>query len=428
MAKNFSHYIGKFLIHFVLAPTTVGAFVGLSVFIFKILCSFVISFSNSIFSLCQEHLILIIAVLIFTIICALLSALIAKHFPKVKGGGIPFAVILSHTEIKLNHIKNIIAVVSSSLITFLVGVPLGNEGPSVQIGALIGDGISKTLKRDGYELTACGAGAAFSAVTGTLFSGVVFAAEEMHIKPRPRFLILSVISSGIAFTVNFSFCKLFKINYHLFDINIDIKFDLKLIYILAIMGIFCGFSAILFTYIYKICRSLNEKVNLPYYVKVLIIFLFSALLLFISEDIGGTGHTLVEKLLHTRVPLLLLCIILFLRATILLTANNVGITGGIFLPLIALGALTGAIVSETLIAVNILSPDVYMLPVLIGATTFISTVNRMPLTMLCLSIEGICSINGVAYILPAIVISCIVFRLFKAEDLTHIIIKNHIKE
>ncbi len=428
MIKNISHYLKQFIIPLFLAPTTVGAFVGLSVFVFKFLCSFVVNLSSALFSIIQSNVILIIPVLIFAIVFALISALIAKHFPKVKGGGIPFALILSHTKMKLNYIKNIIAVILSSLITFFVGVPLGNEGPSVQIGALIGDGIGKALKRDDYNLTACGAGAGFSAVTGTFLSGIIFSVEEMHIKPKPRFLILSFISSIMAFAVNLPLCKLFNISYRLFDIGINTTFDWKYIYISVIVGIICGFSAILFTYLYKLCRLINQKVKLPYSLKVMIIFLFSVLLLFIAEDIGGPGHALVEKLLHTRAPLFLLLIILISRAVILLTANNVGVTGGLFLPLIALGALIGAVVAEILIATGILPISDYMLPVLIGAVAFISAVNHMPLTMFCLSAEGICSISGAIYILPAIVISYIIFRLLKAEDLTHTVIKNHIKE
>ena len=62
------------------------------------------------------------------------------------------------------------------------GLALGREGPSIQIGAMVGKGFARTNKRVLTEeryLMSCGAGAGLSAAFGAPLAGTIFCLEEL---------------------------------------------------------------------------------------------------------------------------------------------------------------------------------------------------------------------------------------------------------
>ena len=63
------------------------------------------------------------------------------------------------------------------------GLSLGREGPSIQLGAAIGQGFSRTLGRLRIEeryLITSGASAGLAAAFNAPLAGVIFCLEEMH--------------------------------------------------------------------------------------------------------------------------------------------------------------------------------------------------------------------------------------------------------
>ena len=104
----------------------------------------------------------------------------------------------------------LLGVFFSSLITYLGGIPLGTEGPSVQMGTAVGKGTVRLLGRrhlawDRYVMTG-GAGAGFAAATGAPLTGILFAFEEAHERFSPMLLMVSAmtVASG-SLTAEFLF-------------------------------------------------------------------------------------------------------------------------------------------------------------------------------------------------------------------------------
>ena len=65
----------------------------------------------------------------------------------------------------------------------LGGLALGREGPSIQIGAMAGKGVSKRMDRGKTEekfLITCGASAGLAAAFHAPLAGVMFSLEEIH--------------------------------------------------------------------------------------------------------------------------------------------------------------------------------------------------------------------------------------------------------
>ena len=81
------------------------------------------------------------------------------------------------------------------------GFAFGREGPTVQMGGAIGDGIARRLhvsNRDRLTLTAAGAGAGLAAAFNAPLSGLVFVLEEMQRDFRPAVFGAAFVAAAAA--------------------------------------------------------------------------------------------------------------------------------------------------------------------------------------------------------------------------------------
>ena len=116
-----------------------------------------------------------------------------------RGGGIPTAVAAIRGMIGLKWVAGIFVLPFSALLTFLGGLPLGTEGPCVQMGTAIGDGVikcfgGKTHKGWRRYIMTGGASAGFSIATSAPITAILFSMEELHKHFSPLLLTISSLS------------------------------------------------------------------------------------------------------------------------------------------------------------------------------------------------------------------------------------------
>jgi H+/Cl- antiporter ClcA len=132
-----------------------------------------------------------------------------------------------------------------SLFSFLIGVPLGNEGPSVQMGTSIGRGSVYAFTRgkhrawDRYSMTG-GACAGFSVATGAPISGILFAIEEAHQRISPTIMIVASSSVLFANIASRAISRAFGVCATLFDGIILPRLQIKQLWIPLIVGLVLG--------------------------------------------------------------------------------------------------------------------------------------------------------------------------------------------
>ena len=139
--------IKKQLIPFVLFPMITGFFTGVLIFLFKLSASFVIRWSERIYAFVRENPKYLPIMILGAAAIGAVSSLILKYARECRGGGIPTAVASIRGLIPLKWIQGVFVLFGSALLTFFVGVPLGNEGPSVQMGAGAGKGSASFAKK-----------------------------------------------------------------------------------------------------------------------------------------------------------------------------------------------------------------------------------------------------------------------------------------
>ena len=363
-----------------------------------------------------------------------MAGAILKYAKECRGGGIPTATATIRGLVRLKWIQCIFGLFASSMLTYCAGVPLGNEGPSVQMGTSVGKGMSGTFgkKKRGWErynMTG-GASAGFAVATGAPLSGIVFALEEIHRRFSPTILIIASVSviSGVATSSFLS--EIFSVDTTLFAISIDKILPLKYLWVAVLIGVICGICANLLIKVYHIIRKVKLKtgMHVPFIAKITIIFFACSVLGFLSGDFIGTGHALIDEILAGHTVWYLILIAFLVRSLLMVVANNGGVSGGLFVPTLALGAMIASLVADGLIALKLIGGEYYALLIVIGIASFLSASSRIPLTALTFAAETLCVVGNLLPAAAGVVVAYIVVEIIGIESLTDTVIEAKIED
>ena len=119
--------------------------------------------------------------------------------PLISGSGIPQLEGEMAGKLEQKWYRVLPAKFLGGFLCLLGGLALGREGPSIQLGAMAGKGISRGLDRGKTEekfLLTCGAGAGLSAAFHAPLAGVMFSLEEVH-KNFSVSALLSVMTASL---------------------------------------------------------------------------------------------------------------------------------------------------------------------------------------------------------------------------------------
>ena len=124
-----------------------GAVTGIGtagvVVLYKYVAGKTIHLSEGGYAYLREHLwALPIALILLVAVAWLLCHLYRRH-PDLQGSGIPSSIAAQRGLIRIPWLKNLVGTFLLSLSNFLLGVPLGTEGPAVMMGTAIGQGTTR---------------------------------------------------------------------------------------------------------------------------------------------------------------------------------------------------------------------------------------------------------------------------------------------
>ncbi len=410
-----------------------GGITALVVILYKFIAKFVIEFSKNSYAFLQNKLYFIPIVLLAFYGIATLFAYIYKKQPRVRGGGIPSSIAILRGIVTFKWLKTLIGVFFMSMTSFLIGVPLGNEGPSVLMGTAIGKGSVKTLAKkhpawSRYAMTG-GACAGFAVATGASVSGILFAVEEAHQRISPMILLVGAISVLFAQLVSYYLCPILGLSISMFPTFSITTLSFKDAWLPLLVGLVLGLFAVVFLrYYHVIIGFLNDKLKkVPHRIKIFAVYLLTLGFGLISFAFISTGHEIFSLLLEQKTAIYGLIILLLVRMTLTLLANSNKLTGGVFVPILALGAIMAGILAKSLESLFGLSNEYYTAILVLGISACISSMMKMPLTAIVFSIEVFGCTQNIVYIIIAVAVSFIITEIFKAKGITDGIIKNLIK-
>ncbi len=434
MLKRFKSFFINLILPVLVFGGIAGILTGAIVTLYKFCAKHILHFSEIGYEYIKGHLYFIPITLVALFGLAFLFYLIFKKNPDAKGGGIPSSIAILRGVITFKWLRTLISVFAMSLSTFLIGVPLGNEGPSVLIGTAVGRASLSplTVKKRAWRryATTGGACAGFAIATGAPVSGIMFAVEEAHQRISPMIIIVACVSVLFARVATELLSPVLGVSVELFPNLRLISLSLKDIWIPLVIGGLMGVFAVGFLYCYRFINWLFNRflIKIPSYIKIFAVFAITFAVGLASFSFISTGHELILSLFDTATPILLLLLILIVRSILTLSANANKITGGIFLPILALGALFSAILGKTFQSLFGLGEQYYTIILALGITACISGMMKMPLTAIIFSIEALSCHQNVLYVVIVSVVAFIITELFSAKSINDSVVENTVKE
>ncbi len=327
-----------------------------------------------------------------------------RFLPMLGSNGVPQTEGVTRGLLKMKWYQMLPAMAAASLISIFMGLSAGAEGPSMFIGGMCGDAVSRpfgsTDMERRYQITG-GACAGVAVAANAPLTGIVFALEEAHRRFTPSILICSfsaVISAVI--TRNLLHLALgLEIESELIGFKLVQMPAIGYLYV-ALAALVSGLVGVLLFYLVKFGRKRMMKITaLKGAVRYLIPFLFAGAAGLVTVYATGGGHSLINMLatnggegqmslgLVFGTPIAAtLVIIIVLRLVSLVLGIGAGVPGGIFVPIISLGALVGALMSRLLVLMGMDAAFTDYIVLICMATIFAATV-KAPLTALIFVVE-----------------------------------------
>ncbi len=430
MCNRLFNHIKNLLLPCLVFSVAAGLLSAIIVTAFKLAAEAVIHLSGSIYDAVRTNPVWLPVLILGAAAIGLAASFILSFSHSCKGGGIPTSVAAIRGIVNFNWIKTIFLLPFSALLTYLCGVPLGTEGPCVQMGTAIGDGVIKCFGREKHKgwrryIMTGGASAGFSIATSSPITAIIFAIEELHKQFSPLLLTiatLSVMTAQITVQVLASFGIGSGSLFHIPQIQI---LQAKLFFAPLLVGLICGICSILFTRFYHIIDKVMHSALKKISVKIVLPILFAcvALVGFFISDTLGSGHGLVDELFHNKAAWYILVLVFLIRAAAMMLSNTAGTTGGIFLPTLAFGAIIGSLCAKAMIALGWLAPEHYLLIVVLGITAFLGSTSRIPITASVFAIEALGGIYNALPLIIATVVALLTVEMSGLEDFTDTVIE-----
>lgn len=324
-------------------------------------------------------------ILSFIIIAYLLKLIVARE-PMCTGSGIPQIKGILQGDMSMRWFSVLWSKIIGGVLAIGAGMSLGREGPSVQIGACVGQGLSQTSRRTRFEsriLMTAGAGAGLAAAFNAPLAGVIFGLEEMQKTISPALLLTGITASITAATVTevvFGMSPVFSMGYLL-------PLPLNLFDVLVAAGIVIGLLGRLFNIALAYSLNTYSRLGLSGMKKPLVPLALAGILGFVLPEILGGGNLLVDSLVVTDYTIGFLCLLFVGKFLFTMICFGSGVPGGIFLPMLVLGAAGGAVLAKLLVLAGLLPAMYYADIIVFGMAAYFSSVVKSPVTGSILILE-----------------------------------------
>lgn len=391
----------------------IGLLSGLVIVAYRIIGEFFLERLQHLYPKIKERPLFIIIFFLFLIMVSLFVSFCVKKEPHISGSGIPQVEGIATRQLHVNWKQILFYKFFGGIATLACGLSIGREGPSIQMGAAIGQGVGETVQRMDHEekyLLTSGASAGLAAAFHAPLAGVMFALEEVHKNFSPIVLTSAMISAltadivaksllGLAPALHFSRLPIMPIQHY---------------WALVLLGIVAGISSWFFNHGLLAAKHLYKKSALKLEWKIMIPFLLSGVLGLSFPLLIGGGHSIIINIGYMKLSILMILALFVAKYLFTFASFGSGVPGGIFFPLLALGAILGNLAGVLCIQYLGVHPKFLITFIILAMAGHFAAIVKAPITSIILIYEMTGSFDQ---LLP---LSIVVFCALITSDLLHV--------
>jgi H+/Cl- antiporter ClcA len=379
----------------------VGFLSGMAVVLYRYLLEKVFVESRHVLALAHGSVFIVLGWLSFLGLLGWMVGYLIHMEPFASGSGIPQVKGVLEGKLQTVWWRIILVKFVGGLAGIAAGLSLGREGPSVQIGAMVGQGLSEVRKRPKERIlwVTGGASAGIAASFGAPLAGVLFSLEELHRGFSSAVVVASLVASVSA---NMVASRFFGMGPLLHFAHVE-ALPFQVYGFLLVFGVCLGAFGALFN---RILLGVGDWVSLwlPRGVRAVFVFLFAGLLGLLLPEVLGGGHHLITSLGERTFPLYMLLLLCLVKLLFTALSYASGTPGGIFFPLLTIGALFGAFWGTILEGFPVLEGIPLDNFIVLGMAGYFSAITKAPITGSILIAEMTGSWEG----LPSVIFICLV--------------------
>lgn len=343
--------------------------------------------------------------------------LVRRYAPTAAGSGIPQVEAALAGRLPAPTLGLIPVKFLGGLLAIGGGLALGREGPTVQMGAAIARGIGQLFRRhtpDCHALMAAGAGAGLATAFNSPIAGAVFVLEELV----RRFEVRTAIAALGASATAIGLARVFLGDLPDFHVGPLAYAPAAVRPLFFLLGAVAGLLAVAYNRTVLGCLQVADRLGAwPAPARAAGVgAAVGGLAWFLPGTVGG-GDPLTQLTLDGGLALAGLPLFFLLRFGLGAVSYAAGTPGGLFAPLLVLGAQLGFFFGG---ASHLLLPGVQIDPTtfaVVGMAAFFTGVVRAPITGIALVIEMTGSFSALLPMLGAAFLAMLVPTLLGSAPL-----------
>ncbi|MCK9322776.1 MAG: ClC family H(+)/Cl(-) exchange transporter [Candidatus Methanomethylophilaceae archaeon] len=400
----------------------IGLAGGLMVSLYRIGIVSGTDFAISTYSFMEHNPIYIPIWVVFSFVVGYVIYRIIKWEPSASGSGVPQVKGNVMLGLKMNGFKVLLARFSGGLLGGLFGLSVGREGPSIHISAATAKPISDKIGKDEFEkrlLITSGAAAGLSAAFNAPISGMVFALEEIH-HSFSEYVLLAGIAASLSadLVASYIFGMTPVLDFmDVPEVALDVYWWFIPISIAAgILGWLMNFSFIKMQNFYR---------KFPPWLAPGIALLIALPIGMYLPDALGSGEGLVGIAEKAEIGIGMIFILLVTKILFSSSSFGCGVPGGIFMPILAVGALGGSLIGLVMVYFGMPSLYVCNCAVYCMAGTLASSL-RAPMTAIMLVTEMTAMLIHLLPVAVCVLIAYVVSGLMGSKPIYDVLLGDYL--
>ena len=318
---------------------------------------------------------------------AIAAWLVRRFSPYAAGSGIPQVEEILNDELPPPPPRLLFVKFFGGFLAIGAGLALGREGPSVQMGAAIAHGVGKLFRRNWHDckvLITAGAGAGLATAFNAPIAGAVFGLEELMRRFETRTAIAALGASAAAIAV----ARALLGPDPDFSVEPLAYLGVRTWLLFAALGVVAGLAGTLYnSALLQTLSAMDWLSRWPIEFRAAVIGAAVGALGFFAPALIGGGDDITQHILGRGAALGILPLAFLVRFGLGAVSYAVPVPGGLFAPLLVLGAQLGlfcGILCRWALPGSGLDPAAFAV---VGMAALFTAVVQAPVTGIVLVVE-----------------------------------------